>query len=217
MIRRPPRSTRTDTLFPYTTLFRSTRFSPRTALDMLRQVPGFTIEEQDQARRGLGQATGNVLINGQRFSGKSNDVGTELGRISAANGTRIDIVDGATLDVPGVSGQVANIITASAGVSGSFAWRPQIRARRTEARLTNGEVSVSGKAAGFDYTLSLANDSFRNGNAGQEIVFTPDRTIIDRRDEVLYVYGERPRISGSLKRETAGGSDRKSTRLNSSH
>src|SRR3546814_14774002 len=29
MIRRPPRSTRTDTLFPYTTLFRS-RASPRT-------------------------------------------------------------------------------------------------------------------------------------------------------------------------------------------
>src|SRR3546814_8030792 len=27
MIRRPPRSTRTDTLFPYTTLFRSTGFS----------------------------------------------------------------------------------------------------------------------------------------------------------------------------------------------
>src|SRR3546814_4934027 len=29
MIRRPPRSTRTDTLFPYTTLFRSLFFSPR--------------------------------------------------------------------------------------------------------------------------------------------------------------------------------------------
>src|SRR3546814_2788228 len=29
MIRRPPRSTRTDTLFPYTTLFRSTIFSPK--------------------------------------------------------------------------------------------------------------------------------------------------------------------------------------------
>src|SRR3546814_5812368 len=28
MIRRPPRSTRTDTLFPYTTLFRSTPFLP---------------------------------------------------------------------------------------------------------------------------------------------------------------------------------------------
>src|SRR3546814_11863281 len=30
MIRRPPRSTRTDTLFPYTTLFRSARHSRRT-------------------------------------------------------------------------------------------------------------------------------------------------------------------------------------------
>src|SRR3546814_13045006 len=29
MIRRPPRSTRTDTLFPYTTLFRSRRCAPR--------------------------------------------------------------------------------------------------------------------------------------------------------------------------------------------
>src|SRR3546814_4002812 len=28
MIRRPPRSTRTDTLFPYTTLFRSKRWHP---------------------------------------------------------------------------------------------------------------------------------------------------------------------------------------------
>src|SRR3546814_5997178 len=28
MIRRPPRSTRTDTLFPYTTLFRSSKASP---------------------------------------------------------------------------------------------------------------------------------------------------------------------------------------------
>src|SRR3546814_2791061 len=31
MIRRPPRSTRTDTLFPYTTLFRSRRFAPISA------------------------------------------------------------------------------------------------------------------------------------------------------------------------------------------
>src|SRR3546814_12757882 len=33
MIRRPPRSTRTDTLLPYTTLFRSEAFSRLTGLD----------------------------------------------------------------------------------------------------------------------------------------------------------------------------------------
>ncbi|MEA1014204.1 TonB-dependent receptor plug domain-containing protein [Sphingosinicella sp. LY1275] len=181
------------------------RFSPKTALDMLRQVPGFTIQQQDE-RRGLGQATANVLINGQRMSGKSNDVVTELGRISASNVARIDIVDGATLDVPGLSGQVANIVTAAKGLSGSFAWRPQARLRRTPPRLLNGEASISGTAAGIDYTVSLSNDSYRNGNAGPEIVFTPDRTIIDRRAEVLDVRGEVPKISGSFRRQGSDGS-----------
>lgn len=181
------------------------RFSPKTALDMLRQVPGFTIQQQDE-RRGLGQATANVLINGQRLSGKSNDVVTELGRISAGNVTRIDIVDGATLDVPGLSGQVANILTASQGMSGSFAWRPQIRARRTPARLLNGEASVSGTAGGIDYTVSVENQNFRNGNAGLETVITPAGTLLDLRDEVLSVNGEQPKISGSFKHVSAGGS-----------
>src|SRR3546814_2130040 len=42
MIRRPPRSTRTDTLFPYTTLFRSVEDDPRGAgrrLQALRKLP----------------------------------------------------------------------------------------------------------------------------------------------------------------------------------
>src|SRR3546814_18927959 len=43
MIRRPPRSTRTDTLFPYTTLFRSGRGSERKAqTDLKQRCPGFT-------------------------------------------------------------------------------------------------------------------------------------------------------------------------------
>src|SRR3546814_7981048 len=41
MIRRPPRSTRTDTLFPYTTLFRSpTGRLPETPHQEVRQAPG---------------------------------------------------------------------------------------------------------------------------------------------------------------------------------
>src|SRR3546814_16914343 len=43
MIRRPPRSTRTDTLFPYTTLFRSHRVE-RKGLDMVED--GFRTGEQ---------------------------------------------------------------------------------------------------------------------------------------------------------------------------
>src|SRR3546814_10709947 len=44
MIRRPPRSTRTDTLFPYTTLFRSRQVRPfgfrgRSRLQQFRDAP----------------------------------------------------------------------------------------------------------------------------------------------------------------------------------
>src|SRR3546814_15011582 len=39
MIRRPPRSTRTDTLFPYTTLFRSAQIAKSSATEWLNQLP----------------------------------------------------------------------------------------------------------------------------------------------------------------------------------
>src|SRR3546814_8566332 len=48
MIRRPPRSTRTDTLFPYTTLFRS---SPA-------QIPTTASTGRHQTGAGLGSSTG---------------------------------------------------------------------------------------------------------------------------------------------------------------
>src|SRR3546814_11212120 len=57
MIRRPPRSTRTDTLFPYTTLFRSTS-EGRRAAQCLRIGPEFpagasAVElDQPRSRRG---------------------------------------------------------------------------------------------------------------------------------------------------------------------
>src|SRR3546814_12097240 len=57
IIRRPPRSTRTDTLFPYTTLFRS----PNTAnahllIDRLLKKPDHVIgKQQQQAAHHCGQ------------------------------------------------------------------------------------------------------------------------------------------------------------------
>src|SRR3546814_7967585 len=44
MIRRPPRSTRTDTLFPYTTLFRSDEDVPITYLEMDTPAEGIALD-----------------------------------------------------------------------------------------------------------------------------------------------------------------------------
>src|SRR3546814_16872408 len=48
MIRRPPRSTRTDTLFPYTTLFRSATVSELRARPVARAGSRVAIHDGDQ-------------------------------------------------------------------------------------------------------------------------------------------------------------------------
>src|SRR3546814_16467990 len=55
MIRRPPRSTRTDTLFPYTTLFRSPALPPRTLLADTAQFPGEIEAAVDERLRQIGR------------------------------------------------------------------------------------------------------------------------------------------------------------------
>src|SRR3546814_2384002 len=56
MIRRPPRSTRTDTLFPYTTLFRSQRLVPkRTGAGEDQRIVRYAVRLDVQRRRGLAQ------------------------------------------------------------------------------------------------------------------------------------------------------------------
>src|SRR6056297_3797464 len=50
MIRRPPRSTRTDTLFPYTTLFRSDRKSTRLIQSLRRSYAVFCLRSEERRR-----------------------------------------------------------------------------------------------------------------------------------------------------------------------
>jgi outer membrane receptor for ferrienterochelin and colicins len=171
------------------------QFAPQTALDMLNRVPGFGVKQED-LERGLGEATGNVVINGQRISGKSNDVLTELSRIPAKNVERIEIVDGATLEIPGLSGQVANVIVKSGGISGQWAYRPEFRSYYTDPLLTRFEVSVSGTKGPVQYTIGLDNRGNRSGAGGPTWIFSPDGALTEERDEEWRGNSEQPRLSG---------------------
>ena len=173
------------------------RYSPRNALDMLRQVPGFVIREVVQ-ERGMGQATGNVLLNGQRLSGKSNDVLGELGKIPAANLVRIEIVDGARLDIPGLSGQVANVVTKAGGISGSWQWRPDVRRYYTDPQLTRADISVSGSSRLVDYTFGLDNNANHSGAGGGTDIFNADGSLREVRDDVWTAETDRPRLTARL-------------------
>ena len=171
------------------------RYAPRNALDMISRVPGFAIRDAVQ-ERGLGQATGNVLLNGQRIADKSVDIGTQLSRIPAANVVRIEIVDGASLDLPGLSGQVANIITRSTSrMSGQFAWRPDFRARNTDPQLTRFETSVTGQRGPIQYTLGLENQASHSGANGLTLIRNADGTLREYRDDQWTGEFNQPRAS----------------------
>ena len=69
-------------------------FNPVTAEDMIRRIPGFTLDNGED-RRGFGGAAGNVLINGERPSSKT-PLADQLARISARDVLRIDIYSGSS-------------------------------------------------------------------------------------------------------------------------
>ena len=171
------------------------QFAPQTAYDMLSRVPGFGIKAEDE-ERGLGEASGNVLINGERISAKSNDVITELTRIPAKNVERIEIVDAATLDVPGLTGQVANVIVKSAGITGQWAYRPEFRSYYTDPLLSRFEVSVSGRRGPVQYTLGLDNQGNRSGAGGPTEIYNPDGSLSEERHEEWRGNFDQPRFSG---------------------
>ena len=163
-----------------------TRFAPRTAYDMLVRVPGFTIRSADQ-ERGLGQASENVLINGERIANKTGGAIAELQRIVAGNVERIEIVDASTLGIAGLAGQVANIILKQARkAGGQFEWRPDFRAHYSRPNLFRGNVSYTGKTRGIDYTLSLEDQTGRGGLGGPELFHAADGTLIERREEIYH-------------------------------
>ena len=186
-----------------------TRFAPRTALDMVEKVPGFLIVTgTNGGERGLGAATENVLINGERIANKSTDARTALARIAAGEVAYIDIVDGAGLNVPGLTGQVANVVlVAGAGSSGyktTLRWQPEWRPRLDKNWL-NGEISTTGKLGGTTVTLSLKNEARRQGHWGPEQRFDGDGELLFVRDEFGRYNADQPRLSAALARTTANG------------
>ncbi len=83
---------------------------PNTALDMINNLPGFTLDTGG-AVRGFGGAAGNVLIDGARPATKNDSLDQLLQRIPASDVARIDVIRGAA---PGIDMQgktvIANVV-----------------------------------------------------------------------------------------------------------
>nr|WP_298895242.1 TonB-dependent receptor plug domain-containing protein [uncultured Altererythrobacter sp.] len=175
------------------------RFAPRNALDMLLQVPGFLLQGGGGGGgRGFGQANENVLVNGQRLTSKSESAQDQLRRIPAGKVIRIEIVDGTALDIPGLTGQVANVIVESGGISGQFTWEGAVRTTEVGPEWYGGEISISGSTGALDYTFALENNNNRFGGTGPSIFADGSGDLIERRDVVRVGAFDLPRISTAL-------------------
>jgi hypothetical protein len=181
------------------------RYSPKNALDMLNQVPGFSISGGDQGR-GLGEASVNVLINGERLALKSETIFDRLQKISADRVDRIEIVDGASLKIPGLSGQVANVVTRAGGISGQYEWDSRFRPGYVSPAWFGGNISVSGSTRTLEYTLALSNDIGTGAIKGPTIITDANGIVVERRDIHFANHFHAPKISGSLKWDGPGSS-----------
>ena len=163
------------------------QFGPRNALEMVERLPGFQISGDGggggggggSGSRGLGQADQNVLVNGQRLTSKSETVRDQLGRIPADDVLRIEIVEGATLDLPGLTGQVANVITSTTGMSGVFQYEATFRDNGTSPEWFGGEISISGQGGPLSYSLSLENNNSRFGGPATTLIVGPEGEILE--------------------------------------
>ena len=180
------------------------RFAPRSALDMVSRIPGFSISGSDSGRRGLGQASQNILLNGQRVSAKSNDAATALSRIEADDVIRIEVVDGATLDIPGLTGEVANIVYRSSEIGGTYSWSPQFRERVGHSILV-GEVALNGRKGNTQWSASVNAERQFQGHWGPEVVLSPEGETLLVREEYGRYPQNRSGVAASLRREADNG------------
>lgn len=175
------------------------QFQPNTAHDMVGRIPGFAVQSNGGGDRGLGQATLNILINGRRPSSKSSDADDILRRIPASSVERIDIVDGASLDIPGLSGQVANIITQQVAGTLSGSWRYDARFEDgSDPQLLEGEISVTGTRGNLEFVAGLNAGQFTFSEVGTEEFFDGDRNVFEARQEDVFFAQERPSANLNL-------------------
>lgn len=159
-------------------------FSPVSANDMISRIPGIglALNNRGGGGRGLGGGAGEILINGQRITGKSNEGRSQLSRISADDVDYIEIIRGTSeeIDVRG-GGQVVNVVLLAAQSRSSIA--AEINADRAQdGKLAPGaKLSYSGQAGRFNYLFHIQGDPGYSNEVRRESSVDADGTPTELR------------------------------------
>ncbi|MBO9574576.1 MAG: TonB-dependent receptor [Sphingobium sp.] len=177
-----------------------TRFAPKTAMDMVNQLPSFSVRSADTSR-GLGQASENVLINGQRITDKSGGAIDRLRNVPASDVLRIEVQEAAALGIPGLTGQIANVILKDERkASGRIEWSPRVRPDYAKPALLRGKITYTGNSGKLDYTIGLQNYGNRGAIGGADYVVQDANGVqTEQRDQQVQFNYDNARVSTLLK------------------
>ena len=183
------------------------QFSPSSALQIAQRIPGFAIEQVDPNVRGFAQTAGNVVINGQRPSAKSDTVETILSRIPAARVLRVEVGAGDLYgaDYAGKS-QVLNLVLAAGGGTTT---NLELATRRdfTGKLYPQGSMStlVRKGPSSFNASLTVRNEASTE-EGFDRVTALPSDALVEYRRKVNRI--AEPNVSATAAWDHNGGPNR---------
>lgn len=129
---------------------------PNTALDLLNRLPGFTVDTGD-AVRGFAGAAGNVLVDGQRPTIKTETLTDFLARITIGQVERVELIRGgaAGVDMQGRS-VVANVVRKSQDSFTQVMSVSDVIYARTGDHLPGWNYQATRRAGGRQFEVQLS-------------------------------------------------------------
>ena len=161
------------------------QFYPVSANDMLSRIPGIELALRGgRGGRGLGSGAGEVLINGQRTTGKNNEGRSQLARISADQVEYIEIIRGTSkeLDVRG-GGQIVNVVLLDSPSRSSTTVQLRSDVVQDGTFDPGGQVSYAGQSGNFNYLFNVEADPRYRAWESAEYSFNPDGELTEVRRE----------------------------------
>ena len=156
------------------------RFAPRTALDMVNQTPGFTLDVGDNEQRGFSGAVGNVLVDGERLGAKSQTLEDVLQRVPASEVLRIEILRGA--DVAGdASGAAVLVNVVRTPTAGGGTWMAGFEMTNQDNPVPTGRLAWSGRSDDREYSIGVNSYGHDHASEGPRVVSDGDGTLVARR------------------------------------
>lgn len=161
-------------------------YAPVSVNDMIDRIPGIglAMNRGGGGGRGLGSGEGEVLINGQRITGKSNEGRSQLSRISADQVDYIEIIRGTseTLDVRG-GGQVVNVVLLDSPSRSSISAEVNADLLHDGTIDPGAKLSYSGQSGRFNYLFHIEAEPRYQNRFSTEVGRDAAGTLLETREE----------------------------------